>query len=67
MKLKMQSAATADLTSGMAIRHQMPNSLTPSMRAASSSSSGTLSKNWRMRKMPVAVITPGKAMPQYCQ
>ena len=62
--VKIASADRAGVTSGIATCHQTWNSLRPSSRAASSSSSGTLSKNCFIRNVPNPVISPGKAMPQ---
>ncbi|MOA51449.1 hypothetical protein D3C78_1745960 [compost metagenome] len=63
-KVKMASAEMAGTTMGMAIFHQMVNSLSPSTRAASRKSFGTPSKNCFIRKVPKAVIMPGNMMPQ---
>ena len=42
----------------------MRDSLAPSMRAASSSSSGIARAYWRTRKMPKMVAMPGRITPQ---
>ncbi len=63
-KTKIASAASAGLTSGIATVHQICSSFSPSMRAASMKSSGTVSKNCFIRKVPKAVIRPGNMMPQ---
>ena len=63
-KVKIASADSAGVTSGIATFHQIANSFSPSMRAASRKSSGTVSKNCFIRKTPKAVIMPGNMMPQ---
>src|SRR5262245_19526034 len=63
-KVKIARAERAGVTSGMAMVHQIWNSLRPSTRAALRKSSGTVSKNCFMRKVPKAVIMPGNMMPQ---
>ena len=63
-KVKIASADSAGATRGMAMRHQIWNSPSPSTRPASRSSSGTPSKNCFMRKVPKPVIIPGNMMPQ---
>ncbi|MNR63979.1 hypothetical protein D3C85_1864650 [compost metagenome] len=62
--VKIASAESAGVTSGIATFHQMVNSLSPSTRAASRKSSGTPSKNCFIRNVPKAVIMPGNMMPQ---
>ena len=63
-KMKIASAEIAGVTSGTATFHQMANSFSPSMRAASRKSSGTVSKNCFIRNVPKAVIMPGNMIPQ---
>ena len=50
--------------SGSTTFQKIRNSLAPSMRAASSSSSGIDSMYWRSRKMPKALTMPGVIRPQ---
>ena len=52
-------ARRAGRTSGNTTRHQMANSLDPSMRAASSSSLGTPTVYWRIKKIPNAPTALG--------
>jgi len=47
----MATVARAGLARGSTIFHQIPGSLQPSMRAASSRLFGTVMKNCRMRKI----------------
>ena len=55
-----------EIVSGhMAMRQKIANSLSPSMRAASRKSLGTVSKNCFIRNVPNAVIMPGNMIPQY--
>ena len=61
---KIASAASAGRTSGIATVHQIWSSFSPSIRAASMKSSGTVSKNCFIRNVPNAVISPGNMIPQ---
>jgi len=49
--VKIPTVISGGLASGSMIFQKMPNSLAPSMRAASESSSGIVRKNWRRRKI----------------
>ena len=62
---RRRSPATTAMgrASGSMIRKKVRSSHTPSMRAASSRSLGTVMKNWRNMKMPVAVMIDGTMMP----
>ena len=55
----MASVASAGIESGSTIRKSTPNREHPSIRAASSSSTGSVRKNWRSRKMPNGVTRLG--------
>ena len=61
----MASVATAGMAIGSMICQKMRSSPAPSMRAASSSSTGKVWKNWRSMKMPNAPTAPGRIKPQY--
>ena len=61
----MARLASAGRTSGKATLRKMANSPMPSMRAASSRSLGTESKNCRIRNTPKALIRPGNMMLRY--
>ena len=50
-------------TSGNMTLQKACHGLQPSRRAASSSSTGRLMKDWRMRKTPKAEKKPGRTMP----
>ena len=63
-KVKIALAARAGVHSGSTTLQKIRNSLAPSIRAASSSSSGMDSMYWRSRKMPKALTTPGMIRPQ---
>ena len=52
------------LTSGTTTRQKLVQSEAPSIRAASSSSFGTLYIAWRIRKTPNGLIIHGMIMPQ---
>ena len=64
-KVKIALAASAGLHSGSTTLQKIRNSLAPSMRAASSRSSGIDSMYWRSRKIPNALTMPGMIRPQY--
>ena len=51
----MTTVASTGPDSGMIMFQKMRNGLAPSIRAASSSSSGMVMKNWRNRKMEKAL------------
>ena len=53
------SVASAGIESGRTIRKSTPSREQPSIRAASSSSTGSVRKNWRRRKMPNGVTRFG--------
>ena len=55
----MPNAVSAGIAVGSITRQTMPNSEMPSIRAASIRSSGTVMKNWRIRKMPNTEIVNG--------
>ena len=63
-KVKMASVTRMGRQSGRMISAKMRTSLAPSMRAASSSSSGMERAYWRTRKMPKMVAMPGRITPQ---
>ncbi len=51
------------LESGSSTSQKKRNGPAPSMRAASASSSGTVRKNWRKRKVAVAEAISGRVRP----
>ncbi len=61
----MASAASGGLLSGSTRRRNVPNSPEPSMRAASNNSSGKVRMNWRIRKIPKALMAPGTINARY--
>ena len=58
-KLKIASVAKAGMESGTMMRKNVPMRLQPSMRAASSSSTGIEAKYWRNRMMPKTSASRG--------
>ena len=62
-KLKIASVTRMGLSAGNTICQKMRNSLAPSMRAASSSSSGSVRAYCRTRKMPKMPAMPGTIAP----
>ena len=63
-KVKMARAAIAGRHSGRMTFQNTLNSLAPSMRAASSSSEGSVWMYWRIRKMPKTCAVPGRMTAQ---
>jgi len=59
-KVRMPRVASGGPHSGMTTRAKMRSSPAPSMRAASMSSSGMPSMNWRMRNTPSGVVMNGR-------
>src|SRR5699024_1470451 len=57
-KVKIATAAIADRASGNAIRAKIPNRLSPSIRPASSSSPGRVTKNCRMMNVASTLGAP---------
>ena len=57
------SAAMLVRDSGSSVSQKKRNGPAPSMRAASSSSSGTVMKNWRNRNVAVAEAISGSVRP----
>src|SRR5712691_1618538 len=55
-KAKIASAPSTGWDSGKTMRVKMRHGPAPSMRAASSSSAGSVRKNWRSRKTPNAKV-----------
>ncbi len=64
MKVKITRTAAIGLHSGTTMRMKILVSPAPSMRAASISSSGIATMNWRTMKMPKASAARGRITPQ---
>ena len=64
MKRITKSAATLVRDRGSRMSRKNLSGPAPSMRAASASSSGTVRKNWRNRKVAVALAIRGTESPQ---
>ena len=62
-KLKIASVASTGVSTGTTMVRKMRHSLAPSMRAASSRSSGMPRANWRTRKMPNTLAIIGTTAP----
>ena len=62
-QVKMARVNTAGQMSGTTIRKYVPSSPAPSIRAASTSESGSPSMNWRIKKTPKASATAGMTSP----
>ena len=60
MKVNIASTASAGRDSGSMMRKKTVNGPAPSTRAASTSSAGTVRKNWRSRNVPNAVNAHGR-------
>ena len=63
-KVKIASVIQAGLTRGITMRQKMVNSPAPSMRAASSISSGIVVMNCRIRKTPKLPARTGSSRDQ---
>ena len=63
-KVNTAKTATPARTNGSMMREKIQNSVAPSMRAESRSSSGRVRKNWRMKKVPKALKDTGKISPR---
>ena len=63
MNWMIASVASAGSDSGSTILNRMPSREVPSIRAASSSSIGSVRKNWRSMKMPNALHRLGMISP----
>ena len=59
----MPSVARTGVAIGITTDQKIRNSLAPSIRAASSSSLGTPSMNWRIRKTPNGPARNGRIRP----
>ncbi len=55
----MPKATSAGMAAGSMMRQTIANSDSPSSRAACMRSSGTVRKNWRIRKMPNTEMIEG--------
>jgi hypothetical protein len=62
-KVSAASVARIGRITGSTMSTRMRSSLAPSMRAASSSSSGTDCAYWRTRKMPKTLASHGTSAP----
>ena len=62
-KLKTAKVTRIGLSTGSTICQKIRHSLAPSMRAASSRSSGIERAYWRTRKMPKMLASPGTIAP----
>ena len=62
--MKIVSVIHAGLTDGMMNFQKIVNSLAPSMRAASSISSGIVIMNWRIRNTPKLPASTGSSSDQ---
>ena len=63
MNWMTKSAAMLVVDSGSSTSLKKRSGPAPSMRAASTSSSGTVMKNWRKRKVAVAEAISGRVKP----
>ena len=62
-KVKIASVTTIGLSNGSTMEAKMRSSPAPSMRAASSRSSGIERAYWRTRKMPNTLASAGTITP----